>query len=278
MEAGGTLQRLPEDPVSRRWSGRDFSGEGIQSAPSDRRTIHEFFWEQARPLLVKRNRTERPAASSGGQAEVILLGDARLPPNIKSALDLGPKFCHEPGLRPVEKLSLARWIGEKAKPEEKDRCVADGVDVLQRTSGISPRGFKFGHIIDHFLSHELKLLAADQEGGFVVAPLALYNARTRQAIDRNFMLVNPGALTKVRDRALDLCRTLELLTILKRLTKFPACPVKIEVSPAPSSYLTRSVHLAKARNTTLAIAAERPIIGKQARAATKENTPWIVYF
>ncbi|KAG0424078.1 hypothetical protein HPB47_000168 [Ixodes persulcatus] len=156
----------------------------------------EFFWEQARPLLVKRNRTERPAASSGGQAEVTLLGDARLPPNIKSALDHEPKFCHEPWLRPVEKVSQARWIGEKAKPEEKDRCVADGVDVLQRTSGISPRGFKFGHIFDHFLSHELKRLAADKEGGFVVAPLALYNARTRQVIDRNFMLVNPGVLTK----------------------------------------------------------------------------------
>ncbi|KAG0422321.1 hypothetical protein HPB47_001845 [Ixodes persulcatus] len=125
----------------------------------------EFFWEQARPLLVKRNRTERPVAPSGGQAEVTLLGDARLPPNIKSALDHGPKFCHEPGLRP-------------------------------RTSGISPRGFKFGHIVDHILTHKLKLLTADKEGGFVVAPRALYCTRTRQAIDRNFMLVNPGALTK----------------------------------------------------------------------------------
>ncbi|KAG0416398.1 hypothetical protein HPB47_006443 [Ixodes persulcatus] len=34
------------------------------------------------------------------------------------------------------------------------------------------------------------------EGGNHNAPLALYNARTRQAIDRNFMLVNPCALTK----------------------------------------------------------------------------------
>ncbi|KAG0422322.1 hypothetical protein HPB47_001846 [Ixodes persulcatus] len=79
----------------------------------------------------------------------------------------------------------------------RDGCVADGVDVLQRTSGISPRGFKFGHIVDHILTHKLKLLTADKEGGFVVAPRALYCTRTRQAIDRNFMLVNPGALTKL---------------------------------------------------------------------------------
>ncbi|KAG0429395.1 hypothetical protein HPB47_023710 [Ixodes persulcatus] len=180
MEAGVTLQGLPEDPVSRRGRGRNFSGEGIQNAPSDRRTIHGVFLGTSKTAAGKEELHGAPSRLVRRASRSHLAS-----------------FRHEPGLRPVEKQSLARWIGEKAEPEEKNRCVADGVNVLQRTSGISPKGVKVGHIIDHFLSHELKLLAADKKGGFVVAPLTLYSTRTRQAIDRNFMLVNPGALTKV---------------------------------------------------------------------------------
>ncbi|KAG0433135.1 hypothetical protein HPB47_020202, partial [Ixodes persulcatus] len=40
------------------------------------------------------------------QQQVATLGDVVLPPNIKSALDKGPKFSQEPTLRPVAKLAL----------------------------------------------------------------------------------------------------------------------------------------------------------------------------
>ncbi|KAG0418673.1 hypothetical protein HPB47_004667 [Ixodes persulcatus] len=109
---------------------------------------------------------------------------ATLPPNIKSALNHGPKFSQEPRLCPVTKLSLVRWMGGLAVPEHQERCVADGVDVLQRTAGQSTRSFKTSNIVTYFSEHNLKLVTADKEGGFVVAPSALYGVKASQAIAR----------------------------------------------------------------------------------------------
>lgn len=90
-------------------------------------------------------------------------------------------------------------------------------DFLQRTLDFSPRSLKTGDFTNQFLSHDLMLLTAEKDGGFVVAPHALYSARTRQAIDKNFMQLSPDPLTKVKCRAQDLCSALELPTVLNNV-------------------------------------------------------------
>ncbi|KAG0434660.1 hypothetical protein HPB47_018961 [Ixodes persulcatus] len=108
-------------------------GDGEQAFKNHLRTAAQYtdvFWEQVRTSLVKKG-----AANVRKQEDVTILGGATLPPNIKSALNHGPKFSQEPRLCPVTKLSLVRWIGGFSVPEHQERCVADGVDVLQRTAG-----------------------------------------------------------------------------------------------------------------------------------------------
>ncbi|KAG0417925.1 hypothetical protein HPB47_005255 [Ixodes persulcatus] len=124
--------------------------------------------------------------NEGGQQEVTVLEDVILPKQIKDCLDKGPKYSQEPCMNPVSKLSLIRWMGDKAKPEDRERCVADGVDVLQRLEGKTTRKFKTNTIVDYFLEHNLKLLTSDKEGGFVVLPEALYKTKAKEAIQKNF--------------------------------------------------------------------------------------------
>ncbi|KAG0433698.1 hypothetical protein HPB47_019668 [Ixodes persulcatus] len=141
----------------------------------------EVFWQQTRMTLAKKARR-----NEGGQQEVTVLEDVILPKQIKDCLDKGPKYCQEPCMNPVLKLSLIRWMGDKAKPEDRERCVADGVDVLQRLEGKTTRKFKTNTIVDYFLEHHLKLLTSDKEGGFVVLPEALYKTKAKEAIQKNF--------------------------------------------------------------------------------------------
>ncbi|KAG0413479.1 hypothetical protein HPB47_009357 [Ixodes persulcatus] len=79
-------------------------------------------------------------------------------------------------------------MGDKTKPEDRERCVADGVDVLQRLEGKTTRKFKTNTIVDYFLEHNLKLLTSDKEGGFV----ALYKTKAKEAIQKNFKPTLPS--------------------------------------------------------------------------------------
>ncbi|KAG0433902.1 hypothetical protein HPB47_019496 [Ixodes persulcatus] len=91
-------------------------------------------------------------------------------------------------------------MGDKAKPEDRERCVADGVDVLQRLEGKTTRKFKTNTIVDYFLEHNLKLLTSDKEGGFVVLPEALYKTKAKEAIQKNFKPLGSNmASMKVQD-------------------------------------------------------------------------------
>ncbi|KAG0412197.1 hypothetical protein HPB47_010677 [Ixodes persulcatus] len=68
-------------------------------------STEEFLWQQTRLTLPKKQKRGGPR-----QLRVATLGDVVLPPNIKSALDKGPKFSEEPKLRPVAKLALFKRI------------------------------------------------------------------------------------------------------------------------------------------------------------------------
>ncbi|KAG0445750.1 hypothetical protein HPB47_013431 [Ixodes persulcatus] len=77
-------------------------------------------------------------------------------------------------------------MAEKAAPEDKERCVTDGVDVLRRLPGQSMKGWNNMHIIDYFKDNDLKLLTSDKEGGFVVVTRDMFAQRSQQAILKNF--------------------------------------------------------------------------------------------
>ncbi|KAG0413296.1 hypothetical protein HPB47_009557 [Ixodes persulcatus] len=109
---------------------------------------------------------------------------------------LGPKFTFEPHLPPPEKLSLVRGLAERALSQDRERCIADGVDALCRTTGQRPKSLKMGAIVEHFKCANLKLLASDKEGGFVVLPHELYTKKAKEAVDKNFKPVKPGSLNK----------------------------------------------------------------------------------
>lgn len=83
--------------------------------------------------------------------------------------------------------------------------MADGVDVLQTLLSQATKGFKNSTIADRFQERNFKLLTSNKEVRIVVAPLAFYAVKARQAIDKNFKQVRSGPLTKVKCRAQKLC-------------------------------------------------------------------------
>ncbi|KAG0424698.1 hypothetical protein HPB47_028064 [Ixodes persulcatus] len=107
-------------------------------------------------------------------------------------------------------------MGSKAKPEDKGRCVGDGMEVLQRSLGQTTRSFKTSEIVDHFLNPNLELLTSEKEGGFVVAPDAIYKTKAREITQKNFKQVSPGPLTKEKSRALMMCGAGELTALQKK--------------------------------------------------------------
>ncbi|KAG0419699.1 hypothetical protein HPB47_003933 [Ixodes persulcatus] len=75
-------------------------------------------------------------------------------------------------------LSMFRFLAERALPQNRERCIADGVNALCRTAGQHPKSLKMGAIVDHFRCANLKVLTPDKEGGFVVLPHELYIKKT----------------------------------------------------------------------------------------------------
>ncbi|KAG0440601.1 hypothetical protein HPB47_016242 [Ixodes persulcatus] len=171
----------------------------------------EFLWRQQLPWLPKKRPTSKK------QRDVTFLGGASLPNELRATLDRGPKFAFEPQLPPPEKLYLVRGLAEQALPQDRERCIAVGVDALCRTTGQRPKSLKMGAIVDHFKCANLKLLASDKEGGFVVLPHELYTKIAKEAADKNFKPVKPGSLNKVKSRAKELCCELDLPVLAKKV-------------------------------------------------------------
>lgn len=65
-----------------------------------------------------------------------MLGDASIPKNVADLLKLGPKFCEHPDLDKTELLSLVRTAAGRARLDEVDRCIREGVDCLPCLSGL----------------------------------------------------------------------------------------------------------------------------------------------
>ncbi|KAG0435732.1 hypothetical protein HPB47_018343, partial [Ixodes persulcatus] len=89
----------------------------------------EVLWNQIRPTLPSKKKT------SAKEGTVVILGEQLIPEKHKLILQRGPKFSFEPVLNRVEKLGISRSVPRQVPEEEKQRCIAECVDVLARTEG-----------------------------------------------------------------------------------------------------------------------------------------------
>ncbi|KAH7936276.1 hypothetical protein HPB52_021317 [Rhipicephalus sanguineus] len=118
----------------------------------------DFLWGN---LFVRLPRSKRQNSEQGKDVKV--LGDASVPKNVAGLLKLGPKFCEHPDLDKTELLSLVRTAAGKAKTDEVDRCIREGVDCL-------PQRVKRGNTVTLrsavavLRDDGLKLLLSDKEG------------------------------------------------------------------------------------------------------------------
>ncbi|KAH7951320.1 hypothetical protein HPB52_007884 [Rhipicephalus sanguineus] len=124
----------------------------------------DFLWGN---LVVRLPRSRRQYPEHGKDVKV--LGDASIPKNVADLLKLGPKFCEHPALDKTELLGLVRTAAGKARTDEVDRCIREGVDCL-------PQKVKKGNTVKLrsavavLREADLKLLLSDKERGFVVVP------------------------------------------------------------------------------------------------------------
>ncbi|KAH7951901.1 hypothetical protein HPB52_015193 [Rhipicephalus sanguineus] len=152
----------------------------------------DFLWGN---LVVRLPRSRHQYPEHGKDVKV--LGDASIPKNVADLLKLGPKFCEHPALDKTELLGLVRTAAGKARTDEVDRCIREGVDCL-------PQKVKKGNTVKLrsavavLREADLKLLLSDKEGGFVVVPRCLYKEKAHAAIDGNFNEVKGVVLTKQR--------------------------------------------------------------------------------
>ncbi|KAH8029222.1 hypothetical protein HPB51_023814 [Rhipicephalus microplus] len=164
---------------------------GIASRTAD------FLWKMIFASLPRR---KKQTCQSG--QEVVTLGNASIPPGVKSALEKGPKFCEPPKLDQVELLSLVRSTAARASVDNRDRCIQEGVDCLLPTkqTGASRQP----SVIKSLRAADLKLLQADKEGGFVLAPTTVYKEKADAAVTENFQVANVKP-SKVKATASKLC-------------------------------------------------------------------------
>ncbi|KAH7951944.1 hypothetical protein HPB52_015624 [Rhipicephalus sanguineus] len=85
----------------------------------------DFLWGN---LVARLPRSRHQYPEQG--KDVMVLGDASIPKNVADLLKLGPKFCEHPALDKTELLGLVRTAAGKARTDEVDRCIREGVDCL----------------------------------------------------------------------------------------------------------------------------------------------------
>lgn len=162
---------------------------------------------------------KKPRRVPADPAELHLPDNVELPERISSLLKKGTKFSVPPNLRVHELLATNRRIAKCAPGEDGERCLLDGVDVLlknvQRTH-LHPKD-PTKAVVTHFRRNHLQLMQADKEGGFVVLTAKAFGEKAIQALQKNFVPTTSQA-SKVKAKAILLCKDLELLKISKAIS------------------------------------------------------------
>ncbi|KAM7308033.1 hypothetical protein ISCGN_011668 [Ixodes scapularis] len=172
--------------------------------------VTEFMWESLRATLPKKEKVCAPAPSP-----VLFLGKASAPRSVTDVLQGGHKYSLPPNPNPIEKLCIARALADRVRPEERERCISEAVDVLRCKSGGQKKAPRTGPVVSYFQENKLKLLTADKEGGFVVIPEGLFGEKSRAAIQKNFRQFENVSLNKIKTAAKQLCESLELNSLAK---------------------------------------------------------------
>ncbi|KAH7953088.1 hypothetical protein HPB49_004516 [Dermacentor silvarum] len=85
-------------------------------------------WNDVRRTLPKKKKRDLP------EGRLLVLGGATVEERHQEVLKLGPKFCVEPRIGIVDRLSLTRDIARSVPEKEKERCVVECVDVVAKAS------------------------------------------------------------------------------------------------------------------------------------------------
>ncbi|KAG0428806.1 hypothetical protein HPB47_024238 [Ixodes persulcatus] len=131
-------------------------------------------------LYKKIGMKEAPHKGLGGKYQpikarsLLLAAHGKCFQEVTEVLEHGLKYCLSPRLNPIDKLSIAGSLAERAAPDEKDRCISDAIDSLVCKPGLQKRPFKTGYVVSFFEENHLKLLTSSKEGGFVVLPDGIF--------------------------------------------------------------------------------------------------------
>ncbi|KAH7973266.1 hypothetical protein HPB52_023331 [Rhipicephalus sanguineus] len=100
-------------------------------------------------------------------------GDVELPEDFGRILRLGPKFAVQPRKDAAELLACVRDVARRAPEDERDSCVAQGMNVLA-SCGQQLSGVRLVRLVTTLREHELCVLPADKEGRFAVLRQEVY--------------------------------------------------------------------------------------------------------
>ncbi|KAH9378453.1 hypothetical protein HPB48_023143 [Haemaphysalis longicornis] len=127
---------------------------------------------------------EKVAACPG---KVTCIGQVDLPASVEGILSCGPKFCTEPVETPVGMLTIVRKVADRVDADNKERCIAEGVDCLSSREGSVRVPNSVKRATEFLRSNNLSLLLADKEGGFAFMPKTVYESKATEAVAKNFV-------------------------------------------------------------------------------------------
>lgn len=134
-------------------------------------------------------------------------------------LENGPKYSYQPSATRSQLVAIVRDVASRASEPDRERAIADGVDCLLRTVSDKP-GKKppIKKIVKCLKEEGLAVVEADKEGGFVLMPKGLFNAKAQEAIQKNFKPSNVLP-KKQKSLALRLLKERNLKTLQKEVSK-----------------------------------------------------------
>lgn len=152
--------------------------------------------------------------------------EVELPDRHRRELELGPKFCFEPRLQPVDKVVLARGISRHADEDERSRCVNECVEAFARSSGEPRKRNPVKPLAEYLVSHDLRALVSDKEGFFFVLPEGKYQEKAMSAVDKNFKKMSVN-LAEKKQQALSLLEDLNLESVAQYVKKAPKLNLEV---------------------------------------------------
>ncbi|KAH7982715.1 hypothetical protein HPB52_006781 [Rhipicephalus sanguineus] len=158
---------------------------------------------------------------------LIVVGNVSLPENVASVLKKGPKFSVAPKVSAHELLALNRSISWSTDEENRERCLLEGADSLLRNRSSARPKLTTGGVVSFFKEHELSLLQADKEAGFVVMPTSSFLDKASAAITKNFLptTVKASKHLTVRDWARLECINREAMRVVTGLPRCTPIPI-----------------------------------------------------